>query len=251
MVPLSKYVKKYQVTVNDADFTKKLKLSAAFNYFQEIASLHADNLGIGFNEIGPKYNVTWVLTRMKVEILKYPIWDQEIVVETWPQIPKRFHFERDFYIKDLNNNILVKATSMWVLIDINTRELRSSDIIAINYPEIITERAIESNLGKIRPTGEKELIYKRIIGCSDIDMNEHLNNSKYVDFIMDCFSMDTLRKYHPCSIQVNYVNESLAGDEISLYKYVDNTETGKVYVEGVDEKTNSQKFISEIVIQKL
>ena len=220
-----------------------------FNYFQEIASLHADNLGIGFNVIGPKHGVALILTRMKVEILKYPLWDEVVIVETWPQMLKRFHFERDFYIKDLNNNILVKATSMWVLIDINTRELRSSDIIAINYPEIITERAIESNLGKIRPTGEKELIYKRIIGCSDIDMNEHLNNSKYVDFIMDCFSMDTLRKYRARSIQVNYINESFAGDEISLYKYMSTLETGKVYVEGIDEKTNSQKFVSEIEIE--
>jgi len=191
MAPLSKYMRKYHVSVNDADFTKKLKLSAAFNYFQEIASLHADNLGIGFNEIRPKYNVMWVLTRMKVEILKYPVWDQEIIVETWPQMPKRFHFERDFYMKDLNYNILAKATSIWVLIDIDTRELKPSDILTIKYPEIITERAIECNLGKIRPRGQKEFVYKRIIGCSDLDMNEHLNNSKYIDFIMDCFYGNT------------------------------------------------------------
>ena len=253
MAPVSKYIKIYQVLVNDVDFTKKLKPSAAFNYFQEIASLHSDNLGIGFNTIEKEQGVVWVLIRMRVEMLRYPVWNEEIILETWPIIPKRFHFERDFFMKDLKDNIIAKAISMWVIIDVKTRELRNSETIAIDYPEIIPKRAIESNLGKIKPVGERKIAYKRIIGCSDIDMNGHLNNSKYIDFIMDCFTIDDLRKYQANSIQVCYINEALPGEEITFYKYSNASKpgeihNGKIYVEGVNEKANSQKFISEIEI---
>lgn len=248
MDPVSKYTKEYQVLVNDVDFTKKLKLSAAFNYFQEIAGLHADNLGIDFNTIEEEHGVAWVLIRMRVDMLRYPIWDEEIILETWPQIPKRFQFERDYYIKDIQGNIIAKAISMWVIVDVETREIKRSETIAIDYPKIIKERAIDCTLGKIRPSGQPKIAYRRVIGCSDIDMNGHLNNSKYIDFIMDCFTMEDLKNHSAKSIQICYMNESLPGDTITLYKYTGITDEGIIFIEGVNEKTNSKIFASQLHI---
>lgn len=246
MKPLVKYSKKYQILVNDVDFTKKLKLSAAFNYFQEIAGLHSSNLGIGFNTIEKEKGVAWVLIRMRVDMIRYPVWNEEVILETWPQLPKKYRFERDFYIKDLEDNIIAKAVSTWVIVDVQTKELRKAETIAIDYPEIITERAIDCTLGKINPYGQRKIAYERVIGCSDIDMNGHLNNSKYVDFIMDCFTMDSLKEYHAKSIQVQYISEALVGDKITLYKYVDELSSGRVYIEGINEKSDTKIFASQI-----
>jgi hypothetical protein len=54
--------KKYQIKISDVDFTKALKMSALFNFFQDIASIDADNLGIGINTLEDKYGVTWIIT---------------------------------------------------------------------------------------------------------------------------------------------------------------------------------------------
>jgi len=247
MEPLPKLSRNYQITVSDCDFTKKLKLSALFNHFQEIAALHAENLGIGVNTIEHNYGVIWALIRIRAEILRHPILDEEITIETWPQYPKRYEFHRDFLIKDKQNNVIVRAASVWVLLDKATRELKKAGIIsADNYPQLLTERAIDGPLKKLRPDGKPEISYKRVIGCSDIDVNGHLNNSKYVDFIMDCFTMKDIRQYQVRSIQVSYINEALAGDTIILFKDISSLDNGKIYIEGLNEQNNKLIFNAEI-----
>jgi len=238
----SKFSKEYQVMVNDVDFMKKIKLSAIFNYFQEIAGLHSDELGIGFNTIQKDYGVVWVLIRIRVDIVKYPLWNDEIIIETWPQLPRKFEFDRDFIVKDVQGNIIARAVSTWVILDAESRKLQKSEVIAIDYPPIIKERAINCILGKLKPYSEPKLAYKRVIGCSDIDMNCHLNNSKYVDFIMDCFTMDELKKYRAKSIQVNYMGEALPGTTIVMRKCIESYAPNIVYVDGLDESTNNTIF---------
>ncbi|MCR4436071.1 MAG: thioesterase [Clostridiales bacterium] len=248
MDPVSKYSHPYQIMACDVDFMKKLKLSAAFNYFQEIAGLHADNLGIGFNRIYREFGVAWVLMRMRVDIERYPVWEEEVTIETWPQLPRKYDFDRDYIVRDAEGKAIMRAVSTWVIVDVATREIKKSEVIAIDYPPITVERAIECTLGKIKPQGQPQIAYKRVIGCSDIDMNGHINNSKYVDFIMDCFSVEDLKKYSAKSIQVNYLKESFPGDTIALYKNTDAAETGQVFVEGINEKDGSTVFNSRISI---
>lgn len=249
MEKVSVYKQAYHIMAGDVDFTKRLKPSSAFNYFQEIAGLHADNLGIGFNTIEKNFSVAWVLIKMKVEFIRYPVWEEDVTIETWPQIPKKYEFYRDYIVKDNSGNVIIKAISTWVILDVNTRAIIKSDRIATEYPPINEKRALDYNLGKIRPTGEKILVYKKLIGCSDIDMNGHINNSKYIDYIIDCFNLEMLSKYRAKSIHINYQNEACPGDMITLYKYVNNYEsTGIVYVEGINEKENKDIFKSKIEI---
>ncbi|HHW00632.1 MAG TPA: acyl-ACP thioesterase [Clostridiaceae bacterium] len=238
----SKLSKKYQIMVNDVDFTKKLKLSAIFNYFQEIAGLHADELGIGFNTIQRKFGVVWVLIRIRVDIMEYPLWNDEIIIETWPQLPRKFEFDRDYIVRDLHGNIIARAVSTWVILDAESRRLQKSDVIAIDYPPIIKERAIDCILGKLKPYSEPKLAYKRVIGCSDIDINGHLNNSKYIDFIMDCFTMDEIKKYRARSIQVNYMDEALPGNTIVMRRCRESYAPNIIYVDGLDENSNNTVF---------
>lgn len=249
MNPVSKLTSRYRVMVNDSDFTKKIKLSAVFNYFQEIAATHADNLGIGFDAIAGKHNVLWVLTRMRVDILKYPVWDEEVTVETWPQLPRKYEFERDYIMRDANGTEIARAVSSWAIIDLDTHELRKTELIDIEYPEVITERAIDCNLTKIKPSGQPEIVYKKLIGCSDIDMNGHINNSKYIDYITDCFSMDELKQYRAGSIQVNYLNEAFPGDTIVLSKYTGSDRPDRVFIDCTRENGGSLLLRAQLDIK--
>jgi medium-chain acyl-[acyl-carrier-protein] hydrolase len=246
MNPVAKLTESYRVMVGDVDFTKKLKPGAAFNYFQEIAGTHAANLGVGIDTIRRKHGVIWVMTRIRVDVERYPGWDENIVIETWPQQPKRFEFERHYIMRDIQGHILMRAVSFWVILDESTRELRKSEVINAQYPEFLTERAIDCSLGKIKPTGEPETVYKRWIGCSDIDMNGHINNSRYVDFIMDCFTMDELRGHRTNSIQVSYLGEAFPGDTLVMRKYTGSSETGGIYVEGIREKDENVIFRAQM-----
>jgi len=245
MNDLSKLINKYKVTFNDIDFTKKIKLSTIFNYFQEVGDIHSQETGGSTTLLQQEYGLTWVLTRIKVDIERYPVWNEEIILETWFHKPKKYQIQRDFIVKDSNENIIIRALSSWIIFDIKERKMKSIDSFESNLLGYLDENAIDYNLKKIKPIKEVDLVYKRLIGCSDIDANKHLNNSKYVDFIIDCFSIEELEKYCATSIQVDYLNEALPGDTIVFYKHVN---LDKVYIEGIKESDNSVIFRANIDI---
>jgi medium-chain acyl-[acyl-carrier-protein] hydrolase len=248
MKAMSIYKKNYHVDYGDSDYYKKLKLSSLFNYLQDIASLHSENLGIGIDDIQKKHGVAWVMVRILVNVTRMPNWNEDILVETWPIEPKRLEFERDFIVKDIDGNILATAISSWVIMNIEKREIRKTEEIRIEYPTFVEERAINERMGKLKPKGQLQMVYSKLIGYSDIDINGHLNNSKYIDYITDCFSMERHGEYTVKSVQVSYISEALAGDKIVFFKDITNLEAGSVYVEGVNEQGDKVYFKACITI---
>ncbi|HOQ10623.1 MAG TPA: thioesterase [Syntrophomonadaceae bacterium] len=250
MEPVAVYEKAFTVGMRDVDFTGRLKLSALFSFFQEIASLHSANLGTGLETIMQKAGVTWALIRIRVEITRYPVMNEEIILETWPQQPRSLEFSRDFLVKDREGNILVRAVSLWAIIDVHTRKLKRSKLIAVDYPPLREERALDCKLSKLKPFGQLEMVYKRTIAYSDVDVNGHLNNTRYVDFIMDCFSLETHKAYMVKAIEFNYAHEALPGDTVVLYKDVSAAADGLVYIAGVNERDQRTAFQCRLEISR-
>ncbi|MGV3487493.1 MAG: acyl-[acyl-carrier-protein] thioesterase [Tuberibacillus sp.] len=244
----SLFKRNYHIDLRDVDFTKKLKLSTLFGYFQDIASLASLDLGFGIETLEKKFGVAWILTRIRVDIQRYPIWDEEITIETWPLEPGKVEFERDFLVKDARDEIIIRAVSKWVIMDIQERKIKRTEFIGITYPENRTERAIEGKFGKLKNFGNLETAYKKVIGYSDIDFNGHLNNSKYVDYIMDCFHVDDHKNHTIRTIDLSFIQEALPGDTITLVKDTSKLEEHLIYIEGLNQKGHDVIFKSLIKI---
>ncbi|WP_461183152.1 acyl-[acyl-carrier-protein] thioesterase [Virgibacillus kimchii] len=242
MEPVTLFKKNYHVELSDADFKKNLKLSTLFNYFQDVASDAATNLGAGINKLQTSHGVAWILMRIRVDITRLPQWGEEIVIETWPLEPKRLEFERDFLVKDQNGDIIIRSISSWVIMDLEERKLKRSESIGLTYPVNIEERAIDGKLGRPRKNGPLETVYKRMIGYSDVDFNGHLNNAKYVDFLLDCFPIETHMKSRVKSLEVNFVNEVLPGETIVLLKDTSKMDENRYYIEGKNENSSRTVF---------
>jgi len=243
------YRKKYKIELSDVDFNKQLKFSTLFSHFQDVSSDAVNNLGIGITALEEKFGVAWILIRMRVEVSTHPVWNDEITIETWPLEPKTLNFERDFIVYDQDGNIMIKAVSTWVIFDIKTRRLRKSETIQVNYPENITKRAIDLQLYKLNALGDLEVAYHKMIGYSDIDFNGHLNNSKYIDFITDCFTFENHQIYKVKSIEVNFINEALPGDVLILYKDTSQLSESIIYIEGINESNKISVFKAKVEVQ--
>jgi medium-chain acyl-[acyl-carrier-protein] hydrolase len=246
MNPNPKMIRTFRIPVMDADFTKKIKLSAILNYFQQIAGEHAESLGYGYQAMENNGHLAWVLVRIRVDMLRFPGFGEEILVETWPHNLEGLTFRRDFVIRDAKGVKLCAAVSSWVIIDTRKRQIQRAPRFSLEDFVPLTDQAIDCMLRKIRPQGVRREMYKLPIGVSHLDWNEHVNNARYADFIMDCFDLETHRVRKPSSFQIHYLSEAFAGDQITLARYDDPNGKGSVYVEGIQESSGKTFFVSQI-----
>ncbi|HEX2927618.1 MAG TPA: acyl-ACP thioesterase domain-containing protein [Ruminiclostridium sp.] len=252
MDSLSLYKKSYHVEYGDTDYYKRLKLSSLFNYFQDVASLHSEIANLSIEKLQAEYGAAWVMIRILLDINRLPVSNENIQIETWPIQPRKMEIERNFIVRDMDGNILVSAVSGWVVLDMEKREMMKIDsVITQQYPVFLETKATDRKMGRLKPKGELQPVYKKHVGFSDIDINGHVNNAKYIDYISDCFSLEKHGEYNIKSIQVNYVNEAVAGDTISLYRDISemsNTDKA-VYIEGTDDKDGKVFFKAYIEVK--
>ncbi|MDD3107038.1 MAG: thioesterase, partial [Bacilli bacterium] len=110
--------KEYTITTNSFDCYDRLSLVGILDLLQDAAGYHAALLGLGFLDLKAK-GITWLLVRTKFIILKSGPMTRKVKVKTWQSYKKRVDYERDYLVCDENDEILIKGTSKWCLIDIN------------------------------------------------------------------------------------------------------------------------------------
>ena len=218
------------ITSTDTDMERRQRPSSMFGIFQDIAAAHARNLGADVRWLSDELNVAWILMRIRVEIDRYPMLGQEVRVDTWPQKPRAL-YDRDYTISDMEGNPLVRAASTWVIMNLGTREIKRDKFLDYHGIELKKERAIEGGVSRLKPVEGAEVVYEKEIRFSDVDYNWHANNAKYVDYIMDAFSIDEYKKREVIAIEVHYVNEIGAGESLQIRR----KELGekKYYIDGV------------------
>jgi acyl-ACP thioesterase len=189
------------------DIAKSLRVSAAFDYFQDIAGLHADNLGAGIDYIKEAFGVAWILMRMRLEVNRMPHLEEPVVVETWPQPPK-VRYERDYVIKaEKDGEVLAGAVSTWILMDLAAHDIAKDKFFEYTYDIQESERALDHKLRQLKAPGPLARANERPVRYSDIDYNLHVNNARYVDFIMDSYPLEFHQEHEVGAIEVNYINE--------------------------------------------
>jgi len=206
----------FKVLPFEVDFRGKITLPNLTNYMLVAAGCHAEESGFGILEINQN-NHSWVLSRLVIEMFHYPEHYDEIRIETWVESVIRTFSMRNFAILNKDGQALGYARTVWAMIDQNTR--KPVDLTQTAISEIINnnkECPIEKS-GKIPfLSGEPHETFS--IKYSDIDINHHFNSSKYVEHVIDAF---TLHKFHKRDIyrfEIEYINEGVFGETISLYK---------------------------------
>jgi len=210
-----------------------------FGIFQDIAAAHARNLGADVRWLHDEMDLAWILMRIRLEIDKYPILGQELVVETWPQEPRAM-YERDYMMRDSEGNALVRASSIWIIMNLSTREIKRDKFLDYKGIKIKKERAIEGGIARLKTAQEAKAVYEKVIHFSDLDYNWHANNAKYVDFIMDAFPIEEYKTREVKAIEVHYINEVSAGEILEIRRL--NLEEGKDYVDGVRKADGGHVF---------
>jgi len=201
----------YEITSYHVDFKRQLTPVSLFGFLQESAWRHANSRGFGWERLAER-NEYWVLAKVHVLIDRMPTWPDKIRCETWGKAPELLTAFRDFEFFDANNQPLIRATSSWHILDMQTHRPKTLTNFADDFP-FVDRHAIADKPQKIKPStsdSERSTVYT--VHPGDIDLNQHVNNTKYVQWAMDSISFDFQKQHLLREISVNFLSESSLGE---------------------------------------
>lgn len=221
----------------DVDCYKNWKLASALLEFQDIAEIDATRLGVGSALFETK-NIAWILSQIEFKIYRMPRLHEEIIMSTCHGEWRKFFFYRYYKAVDMQGNVLMDGISNWIILDVNERKMVSPLNYGIDFPLDIHKKPFDISrirFGDIAFENKRECLPL----YSDIDMNSHVNNTKYIEWIMNFIPMDLLANYRPAYINIIYKKEITSDCKVILeWSKKDRT----YYVRGKDADTEEMFF---------
>ena len=207
------YQQEFRVASYQTDVSARIRPSAILEIMQEIAGTHAELLEVGRSKLVP-LNLAWVLTRVEVRMERYPMSGDLITVETFPMPNRRMFFPRYFIFRDAAGQQIGCAGSIWVVLDITTRKMINPAQIMHLLPDnsdLPAPMGMPITVEEI-PGTEQEAF--RVPVYTDLDMNGHVNNTRYLDWCCNDLGIDTMRRYTLTHFAVNFNQEILPGQQV-------------------------------------
>jgi len=219
----------------------QISITSLLRYFQEAAHKHANSLEVGFQDL-QEQNLFWVLSAISLEIDDLPGFDELITVNTWPRGINKFYCLRDFLIYH-NKKIVAKATSLWLLIDIKSKRIIRPERIIEGVDFFSEKRVFQEDFVPIEPIIEKKLIEERRTRYSDLDINRHVNNVRYVEWIFDTV-YDLADNKRISNLIIQYLGEFVENEKALIYSEKDQkTNEIKIEINHEDGKTGIRALL--------
>ncbi len=229
-------LKIYSYLVDDE---MNLSMPALFGLIQEISSEHVNKCNIGWQNLR-KSNLFWVLSKIHIKIARLPKWSEEIIIRTWGKCHDLLVNPRDYEMEDNEGNLMMKATSSWVILDAENGKIKKLDEFddRLVYPKE-KEDAITTRAPKVPKINIQEECNFNIVLNSDIDMNKHVNNAHYVQWALDSVDQLFRQTHHLVEVVINYLSQAKLGDYYGIIsKHIAENE----YITSIFSKEGNLEF---------
>ncbi len=191
---------------------KKLGIYSLLNILQDAAWMHATHMGHGHVETSAG-NTAWVLTRQKVKMNEWPSWGESVNIRTWVRPLQGPFAIRDFEILN-GEKTIGSCTTSWILMNIETR---SAILGKLDLPfEARTDYQLDYDAKKIVIKDPLEPRAQFEVRNSDLDMNEHVNNTRYAQWILDSIPRVWHKDFSLKEYVVNFLAETHSGDHVDI-----------------------------------
>jgi medium-chain acyl-[acyl-carrier-protein] hydrolase len=211
-----------------------LKYTELCNLLQLTAAAHSEIGGISFTDM-QEFSQAWVLSRMRVEITELPKWRDVVTVKTWINSLENSRSIRalEMYV---NGKKIVGSETFWVVF--NTKIRRPEPLVLPYqhfelYPE---SRATVLSFSKINIAHEKEILFERTVFLSDLDIVNHVNNVKYLEWCLDFVDENKILSQEIKSFEMNFLKELALKDKVVIHECI--TDEHTVFSITKDDKTS-------------
>ena len=208
------YTESFTITHTAVDRFRRLKLSQLLALCQEVAGSHFAILNADKESLEEK-GLFWAVIRQRLEITRLPNLGETVTVKTWPMPTTRVAYPRATVGLDAAGNELFKVISLWVIMDIQSRTMIRPDRSGVDVEGTVLGGELAAPAGLNFKDLPKETL--RTVGFTELDVNGHMNNTRYLDWLCDLLPSDFHREHPMKAVTICYLNEALEGQQVHLH----------------------------------
>lgn len=217
------YQMKMKIPFDMSDMNGRIKLPSLILLSLQVSGSQSAQLGVSDKEILEKYNLVWIITEYDIDVIRLPRFAEEITIETEALSYNRLFCYRRFTIYDESGQAIIQMLATFALMDRDSRKVHSVD------PEMVAPYQSEFSKKIIRGPKYTDLDNPTSkdyhVRFYDLDMNGHVNNSKYLDWIFEVMGADFLMGHIPQKINLKYVKEVRPGGMITSSYELDGSQS--------------------------
>ncbi|HIX27594.1 MAG TPA: acyl-[acyl-carrier-protein] thioesterase [Candidatus Barnesiella excrementigallinarum] len=210
------YAKSYTVEPAEGNGQQELPLPLLAKRILEVATLHAESWGVGYRTL-IKSGQVWVLSRLAVEMNRYPRINEHYTLETWIEGYNKHFSSRNFAISGEDGTPCGYARTIWSVIDLNTRssvDISQFEYIARNISDKPCPIEKQSRVRDVHD--ESPAVYH--VAYNDIDLNRHVNSVKYIEHLLDLFPFEQYDRQRVRRFEIGYAHEARYDAILQLLK---------------------------------
>jgi len=193
-----------------------LKYTDLCNILQLTAALHAELGGISFSDM-QAHHQAGVLSRIRVEVNRLPKWRDVVTVKTWIQWLENSRSIRclELYLGDEK---LAGCETFWAVFNTKSRRPEALALPHEHFEKYPNESATAESFSKIDTTLTTELVVEKKVLLSDLDIVNHANSIKYLEWCLDNVAPKLLLEQQLKSFEINYLKEVSLNDAVAIGK---------------------------------
>lgn len=204
----------YMAKPSDCNAEQSLPLPLLVGQMIEIATDHANLIGIGFLDLEPR-GLGWVLSRLSVEMIRWPKNGEEYVLTTWIESYNSFFSERCFSVVSRDGEILGYGRTVWVIIDLSTHKSMGTAHTEVGAELMAGFECPMQKCGKHRhfiPDDIKQYTFQ----YTDIDFYRHVNTVKYIALLLNQFTLDDFDSKKLTRFDIAFSHEAKYGETVTI-----------------------------------
>lgn len=217
----TEYTESYFAQAGEVNAEREVSLPVLVAKMIDIATHHANSLGIG-NPAMAHLGGGWVLSRLVIEMSRYPKANEEYSLTTWVEGWNRHFSERSFAISDAQGEIVGYARSIWMVLDMNTHE--SMGLTHLTPPDdmISTRKAPIARIGHHRIIDQSDNDRTHIFRYCDLDYYRHVNTVRYIELLLNQFSLEEMDRTMIRRIELCFMHEGPYGESVEVRSSTEN-----------------------------
>ncbi len=213
---ISVFSKNWEINFTQCMSNGYLKHPDLCNILQLTAAAHSEIGGISFSDM-QEFNQAWVLSRIRVEITELPKWKDTVTVKTWINSLENSRSVRalEMYV---NGKKMVGCETFWVVFNTKTRRPEALSLPFEHFELFPNRKATQKSFSKIYLKNETEMVFEKTVALSDLDIVNHVNNVKYLEWCLDFVDTKLILNQKIESFEMNFLKELTLKDNVVIHE---------------------------------